>query len=131
MSQHGEVAVFWLLKSRLYILPTDLDDAEPWGEYLNAPGHEEVWARYRREHPEAARVGYDDPPRGRVVFDRVRQKFDLYADRCMLETPEMMAEIFRRLNLPPDTRARPDDHYRCAQCMRRTRRRFCSMVRRS
>lgn len=116
----GKVAVFWLFRSRLVIHPTDLETAEPWGEYLNAPSHEEVWARYQRERPAAAKVEYDSPPRGRVVFDTVRRTFALYADTCILDIPELVAEVLRRLNLPPDTQVSPDDHYRCDQCKRRT-----------
>jgi hypothetical protein len=116
--EHGpQVAVFWLFRSRLILQGTDLDNAEPWGEYLNAQGHKDVWAGHQREGHVTASVEYDCPPRGRVVFDSVRQQFHLYADRCILDIPELVAEILRRLNLPSDTPASPDDHYRCARCM--------------
>ena len=115
-----QVAVFWLFRSRLVLDGTDLDKAEPWGEYLNAPSHEDVWARHQRERLVPLNVEYDYPPRGRVVFDSVRQRFYLYGDKCILDIPELVGEIVRRLNLPPSTQVGPDDHYRCPRCLPRT-----------
>lgn len=112
----GKVAVFWLFRSQLILKRTDLDEAEPWGQYLNAPGHEAVWMGLQRQRRAPAGVEYDAPPRGRVVFDSVKCRFYLYADRCTLARPELVDEILRNLNLPVDTDVRRDEHYRCAVC---------------
>jgi hypothetical protein len=42
---------------------------------------------------------YEDWPRGRIVFDRSRDLFVLYADRKLL-TPAMIARIETQFHLP-------------------------------
>jgi hypothetical protein len=44
---------------------------------------------------------YEDWPRGRIVFDRLRDLFVLYADRKLM-TPEMIAHIQAQFHLPED-----------------------------
>ena len=117
-TEEPQVGVFWLFRSRLVIKGTDLNNAERWGEYLNAPSHEAAWTQCQRECLVPNDVEYDNPPRGRVVFDPNRQQFHLYADTCILNIPEFVDEIRRRLNLPASTQVGPDDHYRCSRCAR-------------
>lgn len=114
-----KIAVFWLFRSQLILEPTDLAEAEPWGQYLNAPSHEAVWMTLQRELRVPAGVEYDAPPRGRVVFDSVKRQFHLYADGCILARPELVDEIRRTLKLPIDTSVQGDEHYRCVLCQRK------------
>jgi hypothetical protein len=44
---------------------------------------------------------YEDWPRGRIVFDRARDLFVLYADRKLL-TPATIARIATQFHLPPE-----------------------------
>jgi len=73
--------------------------------------------RRRREVP--PEVEYDEPPRGRVVYDTIANRFHLYADHCILADKALVRNIIVRLGVP---RGRldvgPDKHYRCAECHR-------------
>jgi hypothetical protein len=54
---------------------------------------------------------YEDWPRGRIVFDRSRQLFILYADRKLL-APETIARIKTQFHLPAErTETQSDCHY--------------------
>jgi hypothetical protein len=95
-----QVAIFWLVQTtegeaRLLAAGCPLDQAEPYGNCLTyGPGHYETWAPWRRDRTmNPARRAlvrsyeYEDWPRGRIVFDRSRDLFVLYADRKLL-TPQ-------------------------------------------
>jgi hypothetical protein len=60
---------------------------------------------------------YDDPPRGRVVCDKVTRRFCLYADACILGNDDLMAKIRRQLNLPAEIEVGPDNFYQCKKCL--------------
>jgi hypothetical protein len=96
-----------------------LDQAEPYGDCLTyGPGHYETWARRRRDQtvdPALRAIvrsyEYEDWPRGRIVFDRARDLFILYADR-KLQTPETIAYIATQFHLPAErTEIQTDFHY--------------------
>ena len=65
-----------------------LAEAEEYGECLTCPhGHYDVWETWRAKCAEANVVGvlrdteYEEWPRGRVVFNALRDQFMVYADR--------------------------------------------------
>ena len=97
-----------------------LDRAEPYGDFLTfADGHYTVWERWRRAG-RGADAGllrlvrsfeYEDWPRGRIVYDRARDRFTLYADRKLM-LADTIAHIARRFLLPAErTDVQTDFHY--------------------
>jgi hypothetical protein len=126
-SAQGEtphVGIFWLVqtpdgKARLLAAGCPLDQAEPYGHCLTySPGHYETWAHWRRDRTVEPALRalvrsyeYEDWPRGRIVFDRSRNLFILYADRELL-TPAMIARIETQFHLPADRiEFQSDFHY--------------------
>ena len=63
-----------------------------------------------------ANVGYDEPPRGRVVFDTTTRGFTLLADQCILNRKDLAANR-EELRLPKNTILGTDSHYRCFRCL--------------
>jgi hypothetical protein len=123
-SETPQVAIFWLVQAtegeaRLLTAGCPLDQAEPYGDCLTyGPGHYETWARWRRDKTVdpalrgiARAYEYEDWPRGRIVFDRSRDLFIIYADRKLL-TPATIARIETQFHLPADrTEVQSDFHY--------------------
>jgi hypothetical protein len=79
------VGIFWLMQTpngetKLLAAGYPLDQAEPYGDCLTySPGHYKTWAQWRRDRTlDPACAPW---PRGRIVFDRSRDLFVLYADR--------------------------------------------------
>jgi hypothetical protein len=106
------LGIFWVVQTsggeaRLLTAGCPLDQAEPYGDCLTyGPSHYETWDHWRRDKTMdpslRALVGlyeYEDWPRGRIVFDRARDLFVLYADRKLL-TPATVARIESHFHLP-------------------------------
>ena len=122
------LGIFWLVQTsngeaKLLAAGCPLDEAEAYGDCLTySPGHYKTWAQWRRDRTldPALRAlvrayEYEDWPRGRIVFDRSRDLFILYADRKLL-TPEMMARIASQFHLPAErTEVQSDFHYQSAE----------------
>jgi hypothetical protein len=62
-------------------------------------------------------VPYEEPPRGRVVFNRKTSQSVLLADKCILERKSVVAEIAKALGLPKNVTLGSDSHYRCSKCL--------------
>jgi hypothetical protein len=122
------VGIFWVVQTpngevKLLTASCPLDQAEPYGDCLTyGPGHYETWAHWRRDRTvdPALRAlvrsyEYEDWPRGRIVFDRSRDLFVLYADRKLL-TPATIARIETQFHLPEErTESQSDFHYQSTE----------------
>jgi hypothetical protein len=114
-----QVAIFWLVQAtegeaRLLAAGCPLDQAEPYGNCLTyGPGHYETWAHWRRDRTVEPALRalvrsyeYEDWPLGRIIFDRSRDLFILYADRKLLARA-MIARIETQFHLPGGTHRGP------------------------
>jgi hypothetical protein len=112
------VGIFWFFDGALLIDKASLSEAEPYGNHLTHPrSHNDVWEEYQRIGKVPADVGYDEPPRGRAMFDRTTETFTLLADRCILSRRDLLTQIKSELNLPRATKIGTDGHYRCFHCL--------------
>jgi hypothetical protein len=118
------VGIFWVAHAkdgaaRLITAGCLLEQAEPYGDFLTyGPGHYDVWTAWRRnktidaDHRALVRsCEYEDWPRGRIVFDRLKDRFILYADRKLMAV-ETIGRIHEHFHLPADrTWVEGDFHY--------------------
>ena len=108
------VGIFWVVGAepactRLLAAGCSLKSGEPYGDFLTFPdGHYDVWQGWRtlRDTDAALRTlvrifEYEEWPRGRMVFDRVKARFVLYTDRKLM-LPATIAKIQSRFALPSD-----------------------------
>ena len=116
--------IFWLAQTtdgeaRLLASGCPLDQAELYGDCLTyGPGHYETWAEWRRDRTvdPALRAlvrsyEYEDWPRGRIVFDRSRDLFIIYADRKLMTTATI-ARLKTQFLLPTERiEVQSDSHY--------------------
>jgi hypothetical protein len=113
-----KVGIFWLFKGKLIIDSTPLSDAEPYGDSLgHAIGHIDHWAVLQKRAAVPSEVEYEEPPRGRVVYDKREARFHLLADRCILAHKDLIEKIKHELNLPENTKLGTDLQYRCPKCL--------------
>ena|ERR1700731_800210 len=110
-------------EARLLAAGCPLDQAEPYGDCLTySPGHYKTWAQWRRDKTVDTALRaivrsyeYEDWPRGRIVCDRSRDLFILYADRNLL-TQAMIARIVTHFHLPAErTEVKSDWHYQSTE----------------
>jgi hypothetical protein len=113
-----QVGIFWLLDGTLLADSTPLNKAEPYGDYLTHPrSHIDVWEGWQKLGKVPGDVPYEEPPRGRVVFNRKTSQSVLLADKCILERKSIVAEITKALVLPKNVTLGSDSHYRCSKCL--------------
>jgi hypothetical protein len=119
-NEKPRVAIFWLLgDSTLLLETTPLADAEPYGECLTHPrSHIDQWEIFRREGRVALDIEYEEPPRGRVVYNLRTEEFVIYADRCILRRKLIIRRIMAAMHLlSRTTEVKTDAHYRCQSCL--------------
>lgn len=117
------LGIFWRVAGVLVIDRSLLDVGEPYGDCLtHAAGHYERWENWRALGAERLRATglpdrialteYDEWPRGRVVYEKVAQRFVLYADR-RLQTPSIVDALKTAFGLhEAKVIVMSDSHYR-------------------
>lgn len=122
------VGIFWLVETSTgtthwLTAGCSLQAAEPYGDFLTFPdGHYEAWERWRQTKDLDAALRalvrsfeYEDWPRGRIVYDRPKNRFTLYADAKLMK-PETIARIRERFVLPAElTSVERDFHYQSSE----------------
>ena len=119
---HSAVGIFWLLGDRLILDTSPLSEAEPYGDCLgHRTSHIDYWTAQQRFGTVSREIEYEEPPRGRVVFNKRTQRFDLYADRCILKRKAVVKRIMEAMHLPPNQTNvgtdGPFGHYKCLTCL--------------
>ena len=112
------VGIFWLYNCGLIVHGTPLPEGEKWGDYINGPlSHIDYWTELQGNGKVSCDVEYEEPPRGRVVYDIRKQRFVVYADRCILTRQNVVRQIITQMALPSDVTTATDAHYRCYRCI--------------
>lgn len=119
MEREPKVGIFWLVDGKLISDVTPVSSAEAYGECLgHAKGHFQYWSELQRTGTIPADTEYEDPPRGRIVFNGGTGQYILYADKCIREQSKVVHKILRDFALPEDgTVLSGDEHYRCRVCL--------------
>ncbi len=119
--QEPRVGIFWFFQRMLILDTTPLSKAEAYGDHLgHAASHVDYWAELQRKRLVPSEVEYEEPPRGRVGYDKREERFWLRADRCILKKKALVSRVMKAMNLPSsNTQTEKDDHYQCEVCLRR------------
>jgi hypothetical protein len=119
MDPEPMVGIFWLFKGELIFDVTPVSTAEPYGDCVgHAKSHIAFWADLQRAGVIPLDVEYEEPPRGRVVFNVKTRQYIAYADNCILAIPAVVRRILRDFSLPNElTVVSGGVHYRCRACL--------------
>ena len=103
-------ALFFLVNGELLLHRCSLNDAEPYGIFLNFPySHYDIWNdNYEQKYG----VEYDYYPRGRVVYRKSDNTYIIYYDKCM----EQYVDIVKNKYLGEKIEIGYDEHYQCHIC---------------
>ena len=117
-----KVGIFWLVGERLILDASPLSEADPYGDCLtHRNSHIDYWTEQQSLGAVPKEMEYEEPPRGRVVFNRKNERFMLYADRCILDKSAVVNLIKELMHLPSDRTDVGTDghfgHYRCYRCL--------------
>lgn len=73
--------------------------------------HVSVWSRIQNQVPALSSLGYEEVPRGRVLFLKRTKQFVVYLDK-VLAVAAVKKAILKEFNLPAKaTRFKTDPHY--------------------
>ena len=116
------VGIFWLIGDRLIFDTSPLGAAEPYGDCLgHRTSHINYWTAQQRLGTVPLDLEYEEPPRGRVIYNTKTQRFSLYADRCILKKKSAVNRIMRTMCLPTTQTEigtdGPFGHYKCLKCL--------------
>lgn len=113
------VGIFWLLDGELIFDVTPVSSGEPYGDCVgHAKSHIGFWSELHSAGMIPLDVEYEDPPRGRVVFNAETRQYIVYADKCIQARLPVARRIIRDFSLPPEfTVISGDEHYRCCSCI--------------
>ncbi|NLO08605.1 MAG: hypothetical protein GX129_01890 [Clostridiales bacterium] len=106
----NQVGLFFVVHDEFLLHSCILDEAEPYGDFLNYPlSHDKVWSKYylKKYH-----VDFDYFPRGRIVYNKVKDSYILYYDECI----EDEVNEIKRLFLDKECIIAIDEHYQCHNC---------------
>jgi hypothetical protein len=122
MNYEPMVGIFWLFKGELIFDVTPVSAAEPYGDCVgHANSHIEFWTSLQNAGVIPLDVEYEEPPRGRVIFNLKTKQFNVYTDKCIRDKPAVVRKIFRDFYLPSDSAViTTDGHYRCRVCLNPT-----------
>ena len=117
------VGIFWRVGDALIVDRSTLDVAELYGDCVtHAGGHYERWEEWKAlnrlqlisaGYPEGiASSEYDEWPRGRIVYEKLKSRFVIYADRRLQEptTINLLRAAFGLLD--QEVIVKSDLHYR-------------------
>lgn len=116
-SRVPEVGPFYVIDNTVF------SDSEPYSDIIEFNNHKDsdnthydYWRTLRRVYKEFRNIDYDYYPRGRVVYNSIKDKFNLYIDKC-LDSPDIINNIIEELNLPKSkVEVDFDEHYQCHNC---------------
>jgi hypothetical protein len=119
MDPEPMVGIFWLFNGELIFDVTPVSAAEPYGDCVgHAKSHIAFWSELQHARAIPWNVEYEEPPRGRVVFNTKTKQYIAYVDKCILEKPAVVSRLIRDFSLPTDLAiVSGDGHYRCGTCL--------------
>jgi hypothetical protein len=117
-SPEPRVGIFWLVGKCLVIDTIPLSEAGKYGDFKIYEGdHVTLWEEMERRREVPRGSDYEEHPRGRVNSNSKTQRFNLYADACILRKKDVVAKLMSLMHLPDDTALSTDAHYRCFRCL--------------
>ena len=114
------VGIFWLIGDRLILDTSHFSVKQSLmaiictGRVISTAGE-----RSKVSGPVSRESEYEEPPRGRVVFNKRTQRFALYADRCILKRKAVVKHIIEAMRLPTSqTNIGTDSHFGHYKCLK-------------
>lgn len=103
------VGPFFLISGKVYALKVSVVEGEVTSDFVN---HPKSHFDYFQEIPHGLYDDYGNYPRGRVVFNKVKNVFYIYADKKIVYDDKIIKQIKQTYNLENErVLVRRDSHY--------------------
>jgi hypothetical protein len=112
------IGIFYLINGRVVSEKAPVSTIKPSGAVRAYPRqHYELWSELQKKDPDLYDLDCYALPRGRVLYNEKTRKFEILADRHILEKDGLVTRIVEDFHLEKSrTEFREDEHYRCAVC---------------
>ena len=118
-SQFPYLGLFYVIFEELYWEGTPIKYAEDSSHFKIYPKiHPTFWTHtIVKNKPELNKFDPYYFSRGRVVYDKNLNKYELVADKCILRNEKIISQIIVEMRLPrKNTNILGDAHYECSKC---------------
>jgi hypothetical protein len=96
----GDVEMFWVEQGQLLMAAVPVADGIDDGQFVNGHyDHDPYWATVQRTHMHLWDVEYFHVPRGRVLFNKAEDRFNVYLDKVLCTNP-IKRMILAHFHLP-------------------------------
>jgi hypothetical protein len=118
--QESKIGIFYLINGRIVSETVTVSTIKPSGSVRAYPRqHYELWSELQKRDPDLCDLDCYALPRGRVLYNEKTKKFEILADRHILEKDGLVTRIVEDFHLEKSrVENRGDEHYRCAVCKR-------------
>jgi hypothetical protein len=112
------LGIFYLINGRLVAESVAVSSIKPSGGVRSYPRqHYEFWAELQKKDSDLDGLDCYSLPRGRVRYDEKKKKFEVVADRHILDKDKFIGAIIRDFRLEKlDVEFKEDENYRCSIC---------------
>ena len=103
------VGPFFLISGKIYSLKISILEGEQTGDFVN---HPKSHFDFFKEIPHGPYDDYENYPRGRVVYNKIKNVFYIYADKIITSNEQVIDCIKKDYNLENErVIVRRDSHY--------------------
>lgn len=110
-----KIGIFWFYKNQVLGISHefDLNNSDSLGMIDSIYNHVSYWDELQNEFSELRQIEYEDIPRGRVIFDKNKNKLIIYLDKKLL-IKSKVSKICDFFDAEYDVNAilRLDSHYK-------------------
>jgi len=116
--KNSKIGIFYLINGRILAETAPLDEIEPSGAVKAYPRqHCELWSELQKKDSDLYDLDCYALPRGQVRYDGKKKKFEVVADRHILEKDKALARIIQEFGLEEsEVEFQEDENYRCSIC---------------
>jgi len=112
------IGIFYLINGRIVSEKAPASTIKPYGHVRAYPRqHYELWTDLQKKDPDLYDLDCYSLPRGRVRYNDNMKKFEITADRHILEKDRLRTLVIQDFHLEKsDVQFNEDERYRCAVC---------------
>src|SRR5688572_21481592 len=99
VTANGRVGIFWVHRGKLLAASFPFDQGLSTRWSVDSPiDHIDTWPQFQRQIASLAGLGYEDVPRGRVLWLRPAKRFFVYLDKVLMVESDIV-QILKHFGL--------------------------------
>ncbi|MGO9568539.1 MAG: hypothetical protein ACLP5H_13450 [Desulfomonilaceae bacterium] len=112
------IGIFYLINGRIVSEKAPVSTIKPSGAVRAYPRqHHEFWSELQKKDSDISDLNCYALPRGRVLYNEKKKKFEILADRHILEEDRLQNLVIQGFHLEKsDIEFKEDENYRCSIC---------------